>query len=147
LLSPQTRKKPFHKAHAISKIQHGLQHLDKKLADKVHICFYAAPFGVIPKELDEVYPLSQHEASLPLDQETRDYVADQVTDYIKRTQYSIVVLLDDKSQWINSVKESCRKTCRKKGIIFKCMEIGTERSKDILTRLESLLKKQASEKP
>jgi 7-cyano-7-deazaguanine tRNA-ribosyltransferase len=147
LLSPQTRKKPFHKAHEISKIRHGLQHLDKNLSDKVHICFYAAPFGVIPMELDEVYPLSQHEVSLPLDQETRDYVADQVTDYIKRTQYAIVVLLDDKSQWINSVKESCRKTCRKKGVIFKCMDIETKRSKNILTRLESFLKKQASEKP
>ena len=140
LFSPQTRKKPFHKAHEISRIQHGLQHLDKGLSDKVHICFYAAPFGAIPMELDEVYPLSQHEASLPLDRETRDYVADQVTDYIKRTQYSIVVLLDNKSQWIDGVKESCRKTCRKKGIIFKCMDIETERSKDILTRLESLLK-------
>jgi len=91
-------------------------------------------------ELDEVYPLSQHETSIPLDRETRDYVADQVTDYIKRTQYSVVMLLDDKSQWNGSIREPCRKACRKKGIVFRCMNIETERSKNILTRLESLLK-------
>jgi 7-cyano-7-deazaguanine tRNA-ribosyltransferase len=140
LLSPQTRKKPFHKAHEISKIRHELQHSDEQLSDKVHVCFYAAPFGVIPMELDEVYPLSQHETSLPLDRETQDYVADQVTDYIKRTQYSIVVLLDDKSQWNVSIKEPCRKACRKNDIVFRCMNIEAERSKNILTRLESLLK-------
>ncbi len=144
LLCPQTRKKPFHKSHEISKIRHILRHLDEKLSDRVHMCFYAAPFGLIPQELDEVYPLSQHETSQPLDQETRDYVANQVADYIERTQYSTVMLINDQSRWLNRVKESCRKACRKKGIIFECIEAGG--SKDILIRLEILLKKHTSEK-
>jgi 7-cyano-7-deazaguanine tRNA-ribosyltransferase len=145
LLCPQTKKKPFHKSHEISKIRHILRHLDEKLSNRVHICFYAAPFGLIPQELDEVYPLSQHETSQPLDQETRDYVANQVADYIERTQYSTVMLINDQSRWLNRVKESCRKICRKKGTVFGCIE--AEGSKNILTRLEILLKKQTSEKP
>ena len=37
--------------------------------------FTAAPFGVVPLEFDEVYPLSQHEVALPLDAGTVEYVA------------------------------------------------------------------------
>src|SRR4030066_1631176 len=78
VLVPQTRTKPFHKAIEFQKINHALNHLEKELQNTVHVAFYAAPFGVIPLELDEVYPLSQHEISLPLDKETVDYVAKQV---------------------------------------------------------------------
>ena len=94
-LVPQTRNKPFHRAPEFKKIRHLLRSLGEELASKIHICVYSAPFGVVPLELDEVYPLSQHEAALPLDLETVDYVASQTREYIKRTAYTGVVLLND----------------------------------------------------
>jgi predicted RNA-binding protein len=96
-------------------------------------------------ELDEVYPLSQHETVLPLDEETIDYMASQVSDYIERTHYEAVVLLHDPQNWGDSIKKSCRKGCLKKGIRFEYVDMKAERSKNILTRLEMILRKHSSE--
>jgi 7-cyano-7-deazaguanine tRNA-ribosyltransferase len=145
LLAPQTRKKPFHKAHEFNRIKQVSKRLGEELSGKIHVCFYAAPFGVIPLELDEVYPLSQHEIALPLDQETVDYVANQVSEYIRQAHYEAVVLLHDPEQWGKSVKAQCAKTCQKKGIAFEALDIKAEGSKNILTRLEMVLRKHLSE--
>jgi 7-cyano-7-deazaguanine tRNA-ribosyltransferase len=145
LLAPQTRKKPFHKARQFDGVKQVFQRLDAENLGAVHVCFYAAPFGVVPLELDEVYPLSQHETALPLDVETVDYVANQVSEYIIRTHYSTVVLLHDPQQWGNSVKKRCSKACQKEGIAFEVVDIRAEGSKNILTRLEMILRKHLSE--
>jgi len=147
LLAPQTRKKPFHKAHEFNRIKQVSKKLGEELSAKVHVCFYAAPFGVIPLELDEVYPLSQHEIALPLDQETIENVAKQVSKYIMQTQYETLVLLHDPEQWSTQIKAACTKACQKKGIAFQAVNIKTERSKSLLTRLEMTLRKHLSDEP
>jgi 7-cyano-7-deazaguanine tRNA-ribosyltransferase len=112
LLVPQTQMKPFHKSREYKRI--------RKLVDnglsKVHVCFYAAPFGVVPIELDEVYPLSQHETAMPLDKETMVYVADQIVDYINRTNYKKVILINDPENWNKTISKTCKKICRQKNI-------------------------------
>ncbi len=123
LLMPQTRSKPFHKAQEFKKTEKLLQSTLKTRPDKVHICFYAAPFGVIPIELDEVYPLSQHETVLPLDKETITYVANQVADYINRTNYKTIILLNDPENWNKTILSTCKKTCQQKRIKFKTLNI------------------------
>jgi 7-cyano-7-deazaguanine tRNA-ribosyltransferase len=145
LLVPQTHSKPFHKAQEFKKIEQVLQRLDKELSSRVHVCFYAAPFGLIPLELDEVYPLSQHETALPVDKETIDYVASQASEYIKRAHYKTMVLFHDSHQWSDSVRKVCSKTCLKKGVRFEYLDIKAKETKDILTRLEMILRKNLSE--
>jgi 7-cyano-7-deazaguanine tRNA-ribosyltransferase len=121
LLVPQTRMKPFHKSVEFKQIEKKLsQHLDKRLV-KAHVCFYAAPFGIIPVELDEVYPLSQHETAMPLDKETIEYVTEQVVDYIHRTNYKAVTLINDPENWNKAIVNACRKTCRNKKIHLKIL--------------------------
>jgi len=145
LLAPQTKKKPFHKAHEFNRIKQATKSLGEKLASNIHVCFYAAPFGVIPLELDEVYPLSQHEITVPLDQETINYVANQASEYIRQQHYETVVLVHDPEQWGNKVKTQCVKVCQKKGINFEAVNVKVEGSKNILTRLEMILRKHLSE--
>ena len=145
LLVPQTRNKPFHKAPEFKKIRRLFRCLGEELASKIHICVYAAPFGVVPLELDEVYPLSQHEAALPLDLETVDYVASQTCEYIKRTAYAGVVLLNDTKLWKDIVKKACRSACRAKGLAFDSVDADVKGSKEILVRLENILRRQLSE--
>ena len=141
LLSPQTRDKPFHKAREYQKMRRFLRKLDPELRGRVHICFYDAPFGVIPVELDEVYPLSQHETASPFDRETSEYVADQVANYIKRSAYTSVVFLHDPQNWDNIVRNAARKACFAKRIPFESINLNVKRQKAILTRLEIILKK------
>lgn len=116
VLLPQTKTKPFYKSRehkeALKQIQ---QKLDIK-KNKLHACTYAAPFGVIPTELDEVYPLSQHETTVPLDTDTIDYVADQVKNYIAQRNYEKVILQEDAETWRKKITQTCKLACRKKNI-------------------------------
>ena len=111
----------------------------------MHVCFYAAPFGVTPIELDEVYPLSQHETALPLDKETIDSVASQVAAYVMRTHYNSVILLNDPKNWNSTVQKSLKKTCVKKNVRFDCVTVKAQDRKDFSTRLENILKKNLSD--
>lgn len=146
LLAPQTRNKPFHKAKEFQKIKKVLKGLDEKTGNTIHVCFYAAPFGITPIELDEVYPLSQHETALPLDGETIKYVAKQAADYIDRSSYEAVVFVHDSENWNGNVKKVCRNICKRKGIGFEAINLMTDGSEKILTCLEIMLEKNLSGK-
>jgi 7-cyano-7-deazaguanine tRNA-ribosyltransferase len=146
LLAPQTRNKPFHKAREFQRVSQVLKRLAEVDRSAIHVCFYAAPFGITPVELDEVYPLSQHETAMPLDQETVDYVANQIAEYIKRSSYKSVVLLNDPQTWNTAIKHSCRKACKQKETKFESLNFTTEAGKKLLTRFESILKNNVSEK-
>ncbi len=141
-LVPQTRNKPFHKAPEFKKIRQLLRSFGEGSAAKIHICVYCAPFGVVPLELDEVYPLSQHETALPLDVETVDYVANQTQEYIKRTAYEGVVLLNDAKLWQDTVEKACKSVCKSMGLAFDSVDTDVKGTKEILALLEDILRKQ-----
>lgn len=142
LLVPQTRNKPFHKAPEFKKIRQLFRALGDKTTSQVHVCVYAAPFGVIPLELDEVYPLSQHETALPLDFETVSYVADQAAQYITRSGYKGVVFLNDSKLWKDTIKEACQTACKEKHLQFDSVEAFGQASKELLTQLERCINRQ-----
>jgi 7-cyano-7-deazaguanine tRNA-ribosyltransferase len=146
LLVPQTRTKPFHKAPEFKKIRQLQRALDMDFSGKIHVCVYCAPFGVVPLELDEVYPLSQHESALPLDYETVQYVADQASEYVKRSNYAGVTVLNDVKLWGDTVKKTVKVACVNKGLMFGSVD-AVKGSKEILVSLEKVLRKQLSEKP
>ena len=123
LLTPQTQTKPFHKSREYEQVAKLLNHELKENLSKVHVCFYAAPFGLVPIELDETYPLSQHETVQPLDKETITYVANQIADYINRTNYKTIILLNDPENWNKTILNTCKKTCQQKNIKFKSVNI------------------------
>ena len=119
--------------------------MGEQKAKFVHVCFYAAPFGVIPLELDEVYPLSQHEVSMPFDCEVTEYVATQVAFYIKRTEYKSVVFINDPDNWQDKVKTKCLSACKKKNVQVDVLCVGAQSTKEFLASLENTLSKNLSE--
>lgn len=140
LLVPQTRNKPFHKAPEFKKIRQLFRSLGKELSGQVHVCVFCAPFGLVPLELDEVYPLSQHESAHPFDFETIEYVADQTAEYIKRSNYSSVALLNDPKHWSDAVKKAAKSACTAKSIAFDSVNANVQGSKEIFGRLEEILR-------
>ena len=134
LLLPQTRRKPFHKSNMFTDIIGTLRALKKP--SMFHACFYCAPFGVVPTELDEVYPLSQHETVQTPDKETSENVATQLADYIGRTRYETIVLVDDPENWGKSVLNACRKACGKKKIGFKRINAGKKQGTNLMAALK-----------
>jgi len=119
ILIPQTVVKPFHKSHEYRRIKKKL----KQEINQARICFYAAPFGIIPIEIDEVYPLSQHETAMPLDKETIEHVAEQTADYVRRTKPKTVMLIHDPQNWNNTILKAVKKTCKKNNITLQAFDI------------------------
>lgn len=147
LLVPQTRDKPFHRSEEFKDARRIINRLGEEKTASVHVCFYAAPFGVVPLELDEVYPLSQHETAMPLDCEVVNYVSTQVADYVNRSNYSAVVMLHDPETWGNTVKQQCRTACKTKGVEFELLTLHAQGTKEFLKLLESALKKSLGDSP
>jgi len=137
LLAPQTRMKPFHKSMEFRQVANYLK--DLRELNRLQICFYAAPFGVIPYELDETYPLSQHETVLPLDDETIDYVADRVANYISHIKTGTLVLLDDPRNWGESIATAVKNTCLKKKIRFHYINLNEKKGEALHTCLRRVL--------
>jgi len=142
VLLPQTRMKPFHKSKEYEKI---LEEVERKFGDKmrnIHVCTYAAPFGIVPTELDEVYPLSQYEITTPLDLETMKYTAQQIRNYIMTTNYERVVLFWDTNLWKRSIVTACGKACRDKNIPLVLLKLKMPLNKktleDLATSVEHL---------
>ena len=116
LLLPQTLKKPFYTSKEHQTI---LENIQEKIPDKVdliHVCTYAAPFGVVPTELDDVYPVSQNIMASPFDDETITYVAKQTENYIKSSDYKNAVLLREPKVWKGRILSACKCACKKKQI-------------------------------
>ena len=145
LLVPQTHNKPFHKAREFQRISQVLRRLESTSIGKIHVCFYVSPFGVVPLELDEVYPLSQHETAFPLEYTTLRHVASEVASFIECSPYRSVVLVHDPRIWGEHVKRTCKKSCSKKGLRFNYVTLKGDSTKSILTRLEMILRKNLSD--
>jgi 7-cyano-7-deazaguanine tRNA-ribosyltransferase len=144
VLVSQAKDKPFHRSEEFKDARRIINRLGEQSAARVHVCFYAAPFGVVPLELDEVYPLSQHETAMPLDCEVIDYVAEQVSAYVNRSSYKTVILIHDPDIWGNVVKSKCNIACKKKGLTFESLTMGAQSTKEFLAKLETILKQNLS---
>jgi 7-cyano-7-deazaguanine tRNA-ribosyltransferase len=141
VLVPQARRKPFHKSRIFRDITAQLQTLESSV--RFHTCFYGAPFAVVPNELDEIYPLSQHETVLSPDKETLEYGTAQLAEYIGRANYQAVVLLSDPQKWGKSVVNACRRACSEKKIRFKCINIGKMQRRNLANDLKKISQERA----
>ena len=79
--------------------------------------------------------------ALPIDLETVDYVANQTQEYIKRSPYASVILLNDAKLWQGIIEKACKSACRAKGLAFDCVDADVKGSKEILDRLEKIFRK------
>jgi len=135
VLLPQTSMKPFHKSKEHQKI---LREVEQEFGEgmyNIHVCTYAAPFGIIPTELGEVYPLSQYEIATPLDLETMNYTAQQVHEYIMTTDYERVILFRDSNLWKKNIVTTCKRACKNKKISLVVLKLKTPLNKKALEDL------------
>jgi 7-cyano-7-deazaguanine tRNA-ribosyltransferase len=145
LLLPQMKTKPFHRSREHARI---IKDVERTLGLKkslIHICTYAAPFGVVPTELDEVYPLSQHEVALPLDHETIIYVAQQVESFLKRSHYRKVILLNDAETWGGKMTSVVKRACKERKLTLTVLNPTKLWSKQAVSSLSDAMQKAVGE--
>ncbi len=133
VLLPQPTQRPFHKAEEIKRLIEKLTRGSPSGSQPFHVCVYAAPFGVIPLELDEVYPLSQHEVATPVDLETISYVSERVKEYIASSSYKRVVLVED-AAWMGKVSAVCR-GFKRKGLSITVLSVREKSDDKVLNDL------------
>jgi len=91
----------------------------------VHVCFYASPFGVVPEELEDVYPLSQYECVYPPDCETIEYVAQRIVEYIQTMNYERTTMVMKPDTWQETTAELCSGICSEKGIKLQILPLNS----------------------
>jgi 7-cyano-7-deazaguanine tRNA-ribosyltransferase len=140
VLLPRPNAKPFHNSREYKKIKELIIEAIGEDTLNIDFCFYAAPFGIIPLELDSVYPLSQFEMSTPIDRETRTYVVKQVQNYIMQQgrKYNHI-LLHPNDLFGKKIMNVCRKLCQVLGIKFYTSSKETRNWSK--TAIEDLIKK------
>lgn len=108
-------EKPYHKSPIIKKI---IRYIDKVLNIdhiRVHICVYDLPFGVIPLEIDDIYPVSQHETAIEatyngnLRKNTVYQIVKFINKFKKNYKYYLIVtsnILNEKH--IDFIEKTCK---------------------------------------
>ena len=93
LLLPEVETKPYSRSKAYMKVREILQELG--ILKETHVCFYNPFFGVVPVELDDVYPLSQFEAAKPYGEALTRNLSEFLSSFVKSGRYKVVVLHPD----------------------------------------------------
>ena len=88
---------------------------------EVNVCVYAPPFGVIPDELSDVYPLGQYEYAYPPDQETIEYMAVRIVEHIETMKYKSTMMVAESGTWQGKLANLCSCICREKGVTFESL--------------------------
>jgi predicted RNA-binding protein len=137
-LLPAPSRKPFSKAEEVKELMKRVRQSFPSKQELFHVCVYDAPFGVIPLELDEVYPLSQHEVATPLDAETMDYVVAQARDYIAACSCKNVVVVED-SVWKGKFSDVCR-SLKRKGLSITILSVRGKLNDNVLNEVVNTLR-------
>jgi 7-cyano-7-deazaguanine tRNA-ribosyltransferase len=139
LLVCAPRRRPFNRSDQYRRLEAALKTLENK-RDEIHICFYSAPFGVVPLELSETYPLSQFEVAEPLDSETLDYTAKEVSAYVADKNFDVVVLHSGSNVLDEIIESNCRQTCTNMGKSFFVISSDRPWSDEALNKLSFVFK-------
>lgn len=91
----------------------------------VHVCIYSVAFGVIPSELVETFPLSQHILSGIDEQVSNKKMGDSIMEYISKHKrhYHEVILLIDSEKHSPALYERLRNSLEQKGIPCKLLHL------------------------
>ena len=106
----------------------------------VHICFYDVPYGPIPIELSDVYPITQTETANTDNLLVRLDVEDSLTQYVKKTKCKTVVLHGSDQVWSREMVLKLRKQCQQAKSKMCISYYGDDMwSKDAMLKLNSTL--------
>ncbi len=87
--------------------------------ERTHLVKLVPPFGVVPEELEEVYPLGQFQVPHELDAVQIKSVTETISRFLERYggRYERVLLFNDERRWGKSLVEACKKVGEKLKVI------------------------------
>jgi 7-cyano-7-deazaguanine tRNA-ribosyltransferase len=137
LLLTAPPSKPFNGSTEYRSLEEKLKLRDEP---RIHACFVSAPYGVIPVNLSETYPLSQFDIAEPIDSDTAKMTAQSVAEYIQSSGHRAVILHRGPGALDEAVEYACMETCNKLGVSFTSAWNREPWSEDAFTVLADALK-------
>ncbi|MCX8204536.1 MAG: tRNA guanosine(15) transglycosylase TgtA [Candidatus Nezhaarchaeota archaeon] len=120
LLLPPPPTTPFSRSRVIKSLLKQLFLLLDHDLGLINLCIYATPLGIVPLELDETYPASQHVSIKGLEEEVEEVSAMQVANIIGRGGFEVVIYLHY-PPLKGVIYSSALRACLKKGVVFKAI--------------------------
>ena len=90
---------------------------------RINICIYTVPFGPIPIELKDVYPLSQYEVALPPEDSMIESVIKHIKEYVNRNRFKKVIILSRENTWEEKLADRCRKIISTEKILCEVVKL------------------------
>jgi len=81
-----------------------------EISEQTHLVRLISPFGVVPEELEEIYPLGQFQVPQELDPWQIKEVVDSLSSYLQKYggRYEQVLLFDNPQRWGNALVDACK---------------------------------------
>jgi 7-cyano-7-deazaguanine tRNA-ribosyltransferase len=86
-----------------------IDRIELEKPESTHILRLVPPFGVVPEELDEIYPLRQFQVPQELDAKQIEIVVKAFSRYLERygERYKKVLLFNDEPKWGKALIDAC----------------------------------------
>ncbi|MCS4542491.1 MAG: tRNA guanosine(15) transglycosylase TgtA [Euryarchaeota archaeon] len=143
VLLPSSERRPFRTSFEHREYQRTIAEATGSKIDFIHECTYSAPFGIIPRELEDTYPLSQFEAPKILDLDSVEFVKQTLKNYLKRfrDKYLVIICHNDNLYWHNYIIKQCKRiTAQIKRELFVTSVTEKPTSKAALEKLKIAIK-------
>ncbi len=109
LLLPYPPERPFSRSLYYDRLLSALSGLGE-LARDVQVCLYMLPFGLVPLELDQVHPLSQHELA-GADEGILRWAVGLAADFVRSKPSRAVLLVSDGGELAEELEVKLREAC------------------------------------
>ncbi len=117
LLIADPNEKPYSRNPKIKEIISIVEEIAGDNKSIVHECVYCIPFGIIPLEIDEMYPLSQHEKACCKDIRAFNIIAKALHNLMRNNNYVSVIIYEEGENYLAGLAEKkLSKICNRFGI-------------------------------
>ncbi|MFX0068968.1 MAG: tRNA guanosine(15) transglycosylase TgtA [Promethearchaeota archaeon] len=118
LVLPEPKTKPYRHSIEHRRYRGVIDGFSIEEKERFHVFTISMLFGLIPRELEDVYPLSQHETLDEYQYESIKMISNTFEEYISTHVYKTVVFYNDWNKYGNELIEAFKKASNLSGIRF-----------------------------
>lgn len=118
---PEPRTKPYRRSIEHRRYQEIFEEFSAKERERFHVFTVSMLFGLTPRELEDIYPLSQHEVLDEHQYESVETISNAFEEYVSTHIYKTVVFYNNWDKYGNELVEAFRKGSDLRGIRFICL--------------------------
>ena len=105
IFCPSTINLPKNISHNLGNIMHSYTR-----SSNIQVIYYNFPYGLIPIELEDVYPLGQTEMSFPVEEDSKETISASILRYLRRSKHKQLIFLYDRSLLTKSLIDRLKNT-------------------------------------